>query len=80
MTQGERLTKLFIRIRDWQVKTYGICKQDAASNVQEFMTQCCTVWNKKTYTYDYMSDTKIIAMLRLYFKDAKESYIKYKTS
>ena len=80
MTQGERLTRLFQTIRDWKVKNYGMCKQDAASDIQEFMAQCCTIWNKDSYTREYMSDTKIIALLRIYFKDAKASYLKYKTS
>lgn len=82
MTQSERVSYLFDKIRDYKVKAYGMSKRDAASDVQEFMRQCCRIWNPDEYEYQYMSDTNVVKMLRQYLaKDVtyyKENNIIYK--
>lgn len=82
MTQSERVSYLFDKIRDYKVKAFGMSKQDAASDVQEFMRQCCRIWNPDEYEYQYMSDTNVVKMLRQYLaKDVtyyKENNIIYK--
>lgn len=82
MTQSERVSYLFDKIRDYKVKAFGMSKQDAASDVQKFMRQCCRIWNPDEYEYQYMSDTNVVKMLRQYLaKDVtyyKENNIIYK--
>tara|TARA_B100000768_G_scaffold142954_1_gene134980 strand:+ start:899 stop:1147 length:249 start_codon:yes stop_codon:yes gene_type:complete len=82
MTQSERVSYLFDKIRDYKVKAFGMSKQDAASDVQEFMRQCCRIWNPDEYEHQYMSDTNVVKMLKQYLaKDVtyyKENNIIYK--
>jgi len=80
MTQSERLSNYFRTIRDWKIKSYGMHISDAAADIQEFMRDCCREWNQNNYQMEYISDTKILKMLRVYFKDEKASYVKYNNS
>ena len=74
MTQSERVSYLFDKIRDYKVKAFGMSKQDAASDVQEFMRQCCMVWNPDEYEHVYMSDTNIVKLLRQYLAENVSYY------
>lgn len=75
MTQSERVSYLFDKIRDYKVKAFGMSKQDAASEVQEFMRQCCRIWNPDEYEYQYMSDTNVVKMLRQYLAENVSYYM-----
>jgi hypothetical protein len=75
MTQSERVSYLFDKIRDYKVKAFGMSKQDAASDVQEFMRQCCRIWNPDEYEYQYMSDTNVVKMLRKYLAENVSYYM-----
>mgnify|MGYP003655330973 FL=1 len=71
MTQSERVSELFGRMRDWHVDKVGMHIQDAASDLQEFMRQCCREYNNETYEWEDLSDTKTIALLRHKFREDK---------
>lgn len=75
MTQSERVSYLFDKIRDYKVKAFGMSKQDAASDVQEFMRQCCRIWNPDEYEYQYMSNTNVVKMLRQYLAENVSYYM-----
>ena len=71
MTQSERVSDLFRRIRDWHVDKLGMDIRDAASDLQEFMRQCCREYNNETYEWEDLSNTKTIALLRRKFREDK---------
>lgn len=75
MTQEETIDLLFNRIRDWKVKTYKMCKRDAASDIQHFMRQCCRQYNSDTREWEETTSTETVRLLRQYLKQQK-SYIK----
>tara|TARA_R110000824_G_scaffold372906_1_gene563112 strand:- start:1835 stop:2074 length:240 start_codon:yes stop_codon:yes gene_type:complete len=75
MTQEEKIDILFDKIRDLKVKTYSICKSDAASDVEEFMRQCCREWNSNNQEWEWMKPTKTVRLLKYYLKEEKQ-YIK----
>ena len=75
MTQEETIDILFDRIRDLKVNTYGITKQDAASDIQEFMRQCCREWNSEEHEWEWIKLTHIVRLLRQYLREQKQ-YIK----
>ena len=75
MTQSERLTNYFRTIRDWKMKTYNMPISDAAADIQEFMYDCCREWNENNYQMEYISDSRCLDMLRIYFARQK-SHIK----
>jgi uncharacterized NAD(P)/FAD-binding protein YdhS len=72
MTQSERVSELFRRMRDWHVDKVGMHTQDAASDLQEFMRQCCREYNNETYEWEDISDTKTLALLRQKFREDKK--------
>jgi len=72
MTQSERVSELFRRIRDWHVDNLGMHITDAAADLQEFMRQCCREWNNKTYEWEDISDTKTLELLRQKFREDKK--------
>tara|TARA_R110000772_G_scaffold74963_1_gene163036 strand:+ start:236 stop:490 length:255 start_codon:yes stop_codon:yes gene_type:complete len=78
MTQSERVSELFRRIRDWHVDKVGMDIRDAASDLQEFMRQYCREYNNETYEWEDISDTKKIALLRHKFIEDKKWLKEYK--
>jgi hypothetical protein len=72
MTQEERVSELFRRIRDWHVDKVGMHIQDAASDLQEFMRDNCREYNNETYEWESISDTKTIALLSQKFREDKK--------
>jgi uncharacterized NAD(P)/FAD-binding protein YdhS len=74
MTQEERVSDLFRRIRDWHVDKFDMHIQDAASDLQQFMRQCCREYNNETYEWEDISDTKTIALLRHKFREDKKFF------
>ena len=72
MTQSERVSELFRRIRDWHVDKLGMHITDAASDLQEFMRQCCREYKNETYEWEDISDTKTLTLLRQKFREDKK--------
>ncbi|MDA7514213.1 hypothetical protein N8508_00330 [bacterium] len=77
MTQEERVSDLFRKIRDYNVEKLGITERDAASELQEFMRDYCREWNSETYEWESISDTKKVAILRRKFREDKKFFTDY---
>jgi uncharacterized NAD(P)/FAD-binding protein YdhS len=77
MTQEERVSDLFRRIRDYNVDKFGKHIIDAASDLQEFMRDNCREYNNETYEWESISDTKTIAVLSQKFREDKQFFKEY---
>ena len=71
MTQEERVSELFNRIRDYQVNEWGHDVRGAADNIKDFMKYNCYEYNNEIYEWEPISATKRLAELRKYFRTLK---------
>ena len=75
MTQEERVSKLFDRIRDYLVKEWDTTTRGAAENIQDFMRTECMEYNQDKYEWEYISATRRLAKLREYFHTLKNQNV-----
>ena len=77
MTKIEQsVNNLFRQMRDYRVEKLGISTRDAASDLQEFMRDCCTEYNFETYEREPISNSRTLQMLRQKFKRDKKYFSK----
>jgi hypothetical protein len=73
MTIGEKVDDMFAKIKDWKVKRYGMCRSDAAADIQEYMAQVCKEWCSEDQEYKWLSDSRQYKLLRDYMRNLKQS-------
>ena len=75
MTQEERVSQVFNRIRDYIQKEWDTTTRGAAECIQDFMRTECMEYNQDTYEWEYISATRRLAKLRQYFHTLKNQNI-----
>lgn len=75
MTQEERVSQLFNRVRDYIEKEWGTTTRGAAENIQGFMRDECMEYNMDKYEWEYISATRRLAKLREYFHTLKNQNV-----
>ena len=75
MTQEERVSQVFNRIRDYLVKEWDVTVRGAAECIQDFMRTECMEYNMDKYEWEYISATRRLAKLREYFHTLKNQNI-----
>ena len=75
MTQEERVSQVFNRIRDYITKEWDTTTRGAAENIQDFMRNECMEYNQDKCEWEYISATKRLAKLREYSHRLKNENI-----
>ncbi len=75
MTQEERVSQLFNRVRDYIEKEWDTTTRGAAESIQGFMRDECMEYNMDKYEWEYISATRRLAKLREYFHRLKNENI-----
>ncbi len=75
MTQEERVSQVFNRIRDYIAKEWDTTTRGAAENIQDFMRTECMEYNMDKYEWEYISATRRLAKLREYFHTLKNQNV-----
>jgi len=73
MTQSERVSLLFSKIRDYQMEHVGGSVRDHACDIQEHMADQ-KQWNDDEREWYQISDTAMIVVLQKYYKDVKLAF------
>ena len=75
MTQEERVSQLFNRIRDYIEIEWDTTTRGAAECIQGFMRDECMEYNMDKYEWEYISSTRKLAKLREYFHTLKNQNV-----
>ena len=75
MTQEERVSEVFNRIRDYQVNEWGFDVRGAADNIKDFMEIECREYDNELFEWKWISATRRLAKLREYFHTLKNQNV-----